>query len=154
MFNKISVDDKERLVMFQSKLASLGFSSDWGLRLAMWNNKLNDLTSITFNSSSSNDNNDARRPPAAVSSSSSHQVWSTESSSVEVSFAAIVTYVSSGLSILGRLVSLPLLTAPFAVVSSMESISVTTSVAASSLISSPAIPTAAIWLAPYFSEFK
>ncbi|KAF5797757.1 hypothetical protein HanRHA438_Chr07g0294941 [Helianthus annuus] len=164
MQNKISDVEKERLDLFRRKVASIGPSFDWGPRLALWNNRLNDLSSISFDSSSCNDNNDDRRPPnvAAVvrqsqlgrtykrrrvagSSSSSHQVLSTETSSVEVSLIVVVTSVSSGLSILGRSVPLPVVTAPFPVVSTKESISVTTSVAASTPISSSAIPTASLF---------
>ncbi|MFS7968443.1 hypothetical protein Hanom_Chr09g00797491 [Helianthus anomalus] len=130
----------------------------------MWNNKLNDLSSIYFDSSSSDDNNDDRHPTdadaaicqsqpvrtykrrrVAGSSSSSHQVSSTETSSVKVSLVAPITFVSSGLSILGRSVSLPVVTTLFPFVSTKESISVTTSVAASTPISSSAIPTASLF---------
>ncbi|MFS8003201.1 hypothetical protein Hanom_Chr13g01211091 [Helianthus anomalus] len=154
---------QELLDLFRRKVASLGPPFDWGPRLALWNNWLNDLSSISFDSSSCNDNNDDRRPPnvgavvrqsqlvrtykrqrVARSSSLSHQVSSTETSLVEVSLIVVVTSVSSGLSILGRPVPLPVVTAPFPVGSTKESISVTMSVAASTPISSSAIPTASL----------
>ncbi|MFS7968442.1 hypothetical protein Hanom_Chr09g00797481 [Helianthus anomalus] len=164
MQNKILDAEKEKLDLFHSKVASLGPSSNLDLRLEMWNNKLNDLSSISFDSSSSDDNNDDRHPTdadaairqsqpvrtykrrrVAGSSSSSHQVSSTVTSSVEVSLVAPITFVSSGLSILGRSVSLPVVTALFPFVSTKESISVTTSVVASTPISSSAIPTASLF---------
>ncbi|KAM0031458.1 hypothetical protein Hdeb2414_s0017g00509081 [Helianthus debilis subsp. tardiflorus] len=162
MLDKITDEEKDRLPSFRSKVDYPCPSSDWGLRLALWNNKLNDLSSISFDSSSSNDDKDDRPPTAEIarqaqlvrtykrrrvteSSSSSHQVSSTETSSVEVSLVAILTLVSSGLSILGRSVLVLGLTAPFPVVSSMESISTTMSVAATSHISSSAIPTAPLF---------
>ncbi|MFS7904847.1 hypothetical protein Hanom_Chr01g00040861 [Helianthus anomalus] len=62
---KFPADDKERLEVFRNKVASLSPSSDWVLRLVMWNNKLNDLKSA-FNSTTFDDNNDDRRPPVFV----------------------------------------------------------------------------------------
>ncbi|MFS8024829.1 hypothetical protein Hanom_Chr16g01467961 [Helianthus anomalus] len=47
MLNKISPSNREKLDLFRGKVVSFGPSSGWGLRLADWNNKLNDLSSDT-----------------------------------------------------------------------------------------------------------
>ncbi|KAJ0619725.1 hypothetical protein HanHA89_Chr02g0074501 [Helianthus annuus] len=62
--NRLSPSEREKLELFRAKVASLGPSSDWSIRLASWNDRANDLDSIFFSTSSSDDDydEDRRRP--------------------------------------------------------------------------------------------
>ncbi|KAJ0952394.1 hypothetical protein HanPSC8_Chr02g0071721 [Helianthus annuus] len=61
--NRLSPSEREKLELFRAKVASLGPSSDWSIRLASWNDRSNDLDSIVFSSSSSDDDDEDRRRP-------------------------------------------------------------------------------------------
>ncbi|KAJ0578634.1 hypothetical protein HanIR_Chr05g0250141 [Helianthus annuus] len=65
--NRLSPSEREKLELFRAKVASLGPSSDWSIRLASWNDRANDLDSIVFSSSSSDDDDDEdhRRPSSS-----------------------------------------------------------------------------------------
>ncbi|KAM0066376.1 hypothetical protein Hdeb2414_s0002g00048301 [Helianthus debilis subsp. tardiflorus] len=59
--NCIRPHESRSLELFRAKVASLGPSSEWGIRLAKWNEKASDPDSIVF-SSSDDDDGDADRP--------------------------------------------------------------------------------------------
>ncbi|KAJ0783502.1 hypothetical protein HanLR1_Chr01g0021031 [Helianthus annuus] len=136
---KLSEEDQAKLAAFRNKVESLGPTSEWALKLAVWNDKLTDLDALPVDSSDSDSDHDGRSDVIPVSqskqivnykrrrigegSSSSPRLSEAESvSTIDVS-AAVVTTVTGGLSVLGVPVSLSLVIAAIPVPSSMELIS-------------------------------
>ncbi|KAJ0519765.1 putative protein kinase CAMK-OST1L family [Helianthus annuus] len=60
--NRLPPPERRKLELFRAKVASLGPSSDWSIRLARWNDKASDLDSIVYSSSSDDDDEDRQRP--------------------------------------------------------------------------------------------
>ncbi|KAJ0681757.1 hypothetical protein HanPI659440_Chr16g0639671 [Helianthus annuus] len=60
--NRLPPPERRKLELFRARVASLGPSSDWSIRLARWNDKTNDLDSIVYSSSSDDDDEDRQRP--------------------------------------------------------------------------------------------
>ncbi|KAJ0623044.1 hypothetical protein HanIR_Chr01g0027391 [Helianthus annuus] len=136
---KLSEEDQAKLAAFRNKVESLGPTSEWALKLAIWNDKLTDLDALPVDSSDSDSDHDGRPDVVPVSqskqimnykrqrigegSSSSPRFSEAESVlTIDVS-AAVVTTVTGGLSVLGVPVSLSLVIAAIPVPSSMELIS-------------------------------
>ncbi|KAM0044485.1 hypothetical protein Hdeb2414_s0010g00353861 [Helianthus debilis subsp. tardiflorus] len=60
--NCLRPHESRKLESFRAKVASLGPSSEWGIRLAKWNVKASDPDSIVFSSSDDDDDADRQRP--------------------------------------------------------------------------------------------
>ncbi|KAM0047213.1 hypothetical protein Hdeb2414_s0009g00325831 [Helianthus debilis subsp. tardiflorus] len=58
--HRLPPPESRKLELFRAKVASLGPCSDWGIRLARWNDKATDLDSIVY-SSSDDDDKDRQR---------------------------------------------------------------------------------------------
>ncbi|KAM0028940.1 hypothetical protein Hdeb2414_s0018g00520041 [Helianthus debilis subsp. tardiflorus] len=59
--HRLPPPESRKLELFRAKVASLGPSSDWVIRLARWNDKANDLDSIVYSSSDDDDDEDRQR---------------------------------------------------------------------------------------------
>ncbi|KAF5809766.1 hypothetical protein HanRHA438_Chr04g0171391 [Helianthus annuus] len=169
---KLSAKGQEKLKAFRDKVGSLGPSSEWALRLSLWNEKNSDLSNLPKDSPNSNIHGDPDRRPITVSAVESRPVVtykrrrldegssSTPMSSkvknvstVDVS-AIVVPIVTGGLSILGVHVSLPSVSASMSIPSTTDVVSVM-SASAEGQSSSASVPviTSGVSTTPLFTTF-
>ncbi|KAJ0616767.1 hypothetical protein HanIR_Chr02g0094151 [Helianthus annuus] len=151
--NCIRPHESRSLELFRAKVASLGPSSEWGIRLARWNEKASDPDSIVFSSSDDDDDVDRPRPVLDTVRASAPlrkfkrrrvAVSDLQSSSPMVASVSVTSSSapsdSRGLLNVELSVAPPTLSSPLPFPSFVEATSVTTSVLPDTPIMSSPIP--------------
>ncbi|KAJ0790349.1 hypothetical protein HanPI659440_Chr05g0214451 [Helianthus annuus] len=151
--NCLPPPESRKLELFRAKVASLGPSSDWGIRLARWNDKANDPDSIVFSSSDDDDEEDRQhhvsdtvRVPVPLREYKRQRVAVSDLQSSSPMVASVSVTSSSapsdsrGLLNVELSIAPPSLSSPLPFPSFVEATSVTTSSQPDTLIMSSHIP--------------
>ncbi|KAJ0538415.1 hypothetical protein HanRHA438_Chr08g0343981 [Helianthus annuus] len=156
--NCLRPHESRKLESFRAKGASLGPSSEWGIRLARWNDKASDPDSIVFSSSDDDDDADRQRPvldkvrvPAPLRDYKRRRVAVSDlpSSSPMVASVSVISSSapsdSRGLLNVELSIAAPTLSSPLPFPSFVEATSVTTSVQPDTPIMSSPIPVVSLF---------